>query len=196
MYLASVREDDSLMEKAASMGNARAMAETIRFSLSDDRTFQLACASAGKGDAKGTYCLMQCFWEGVGCATNESLAEELMDQAAALGSADAYYSIVQNRVSLEPAQKVKLLICFFGLFFYNVDILDPGLEAVLRRYATDGSYGEVIFEVGEAFKGHVDIEKGTVFGQKRDLVVLLRVMALYDGLLLPNEWNSTRMCAK
>ena len=54
VYLSYVRDDVSVMEKAAALGDARAMAEC--FSLrSDDEMFRLACASAVKNDALGVW---------------------------------------------------------------------------------------------------------------------------------------------
>ena len=77
------------MERAAAMGNARAMAE-LSYSCSPvERLFQLAWRSTELGDAKGTYCLMQCFRDGIGCKTDDVLAEELMERAVDLGSVSA-----------------------------------------------------------------------------------------------------------
>ena len=181
-HLATIRGDDSLMEKAASMGDARAMAKVFFSSRSDGEKFQLACASAEKGDAFGTYCLMHCFRAEIGCKKNESFAEELLERAADLGSVDVCYDLARNR-EMKPWQRVKLLISFFGMYFSGSGRLYFDLEEVFRRYATDGSCTDVIFEVGEMFKGSIDVERGMVFGRKHrsnDLDILLRAVGMYD----------------
>ena len=184
VYLAKVRGDVLLLEKAASMGDARAMADIVfSSSCSDDRKFQLALASAEKGDADGTYCLMECFRAGTGCEKNEDFAKVFMERAADLGSCYAYDDLIFDP-QMKPAQKVKLSICFFGTDYSRSDDLHSDLDGLFRRYATNGSCGDVIFEVGEMFMGNVDAVEGKVFGRKKDpdlVEILLLAVAMYDG---------------
>ena len=92
-YLAGARRDPLLMGKAAAMGDARAMVEMVSSSsFSDDEKFQLACASAAKGDANGTHSLMQCFELGIGCKKNDSFAGELLERAASLSKVNEHCS--------------------------------------------------------------------------------------------------------
>ena len=186
VYLASLREDHALYEKAAAMGDSWAMAEMSSFSSCPrDKKFQLAWASAAKGDAKGTYRLMECFQMGIGCEQSETIADELTQRAAELGSFSAYRELLVDIVEMDEVQRVKLLASFFGsASSYNTNKLSPCLGIVVERYAADKSYGAVIFEVGEIFKGNVNTAEQEVFGLKqrpKDFHILARAVAMYDG---------------
>ena len=186
-YLAQVKSSVALMEKAAAMGDARAMAECVSSSESSEsfeKVFQLARLSSEKGDASGTYCLMACFRDGLGCERIESMAEELLDLAADLGNSNAFHDLLEVE-GMEPAKRLKLLVIFFDIYFFGLGKVCSALEAVLGSYSTDGSYTNAmaIFEVGEVFKGCIDIEKERLFGKKQELVhleCLLRPVVMYD----------------
>ena len=187
-YLADLRKDGSLMEKAAEMGDARAMANVVLSSFrSEERTFQLARASYEMGDADGTFCLMQCFWFGIGCVQNEDFAYELLDRAADLGSFRAFchilhYRAVEPQRRMEPARRVKLLTSFFEIDSEKLSVFYSDLEEVLQCYETDWSFGSVLFEAGEMLKGNIDAD-GKVLGRIVDpgrLKLLLRAVAIYD----------------
>ena len=112
-HLADTLKDCKLMVKAAEMGDARAMAE-VSFLGSGEKKFQLARASAEKGDAFGTYCLMQCFMDGSGCVKDDEVALELLERAADLGTFWAYRHLVQHDKVHSP-NRMKLLTCFIGI---------------------------------------------------------------------------------
>ena len=180
-YFANVKRDDVLMEKAALMGDARAMAEICFSSCSDERKFQLACTSAENGDAVGTFRLMECFMDGISCKKNKSLAEALLERAADLGSFLAFDDLAWNR-AMEPEQRVKYVVSFANIYC-RVEDIHSDLEAVLLRYAREGSCGDVIFEVGEMLKGYINVEKRQVFGREQDsgfLEMVVRAVAMYD----------------
>ena len=183
VHLADVQSDDVLMEKAAAMGDARAMAELFFSSSCEEKKFELACASARKGDADGTYRLMECFRRGIGCERNDSLAEELLVRAADLGCFGAYFDIVRN-ACLEPAERAKHLIGFFGMYKFGSSRFCADLCAVFLSRAADGSCADaVLFDAGEMLKGNIDVQAGTVFGRNGDsehLEMLLQAVALYD----------------
>ena len=161
--LATLRRDDSLMEKAASMGDARALGKAIHFSHSEDAKFEMARSSAEKGDAVGMYRLAHCVWKGIGCKKDDRF-EELLERAAELGHYHAFCNLADNRC-LDPVQKVKLLFSFFGFFIVASDLLSSSLAEVLRCHAADGSDG-VIFQVGEMLKGNIDAKQRRVLGVK------------------------------
>ena len=93
-HLARVREDLPLMDRAVSMGDIWAMGWVAnRYSVPDERRFQMACASAEQDDATGTFSLSQCFRECIGCERSESLADELLERAADLGCINAYEAL-------------------------------------------------------------------------------------------------------
>ena len=202
VLLARVRLGDGfliLMEKAAAMGNARAMAH-VSFHASDDRRFQLACASAAQDDADGTYRLMECFRDGIGCRRNAAVALELLERAVDLGSDDAYLDLRRSRV-MDHVESVKLLISFFGMHSDASKRHHFDLVAVLQRHFVDGSDGDLIFEVGELFKGNVDSAKGMVFGREvkyRFLKTFNEVVSMYDGWcdLVRESCVSWVLCAK
>ena len=181
-YFALVRKDFLLMEKAAAMGDALALADMSLAACSDDEKFRFACASAEKGDAKGTYRLMKCFAEGTGCQKSAQFAAELLERAADLGCCSSFYDLVEDG-SREPAQRVKVM-SFFGLYSFGTDELVNNLRLVLDCYSRDSSNGRLLFEVGEMLLGKIEAEVGKVFGRKEDascVKVLLRTVAIYDA---------------
>ena len=66
-YLGILQGDDEMVEKAAALGGAWAMAHmSLRsFTLCEEGRFRLAWASAEKGDAEGTYFLAGFFLKGM-----------------------------------------------------------------------------------------------------------------------------------
>ena len=115
-YLADLRGDRALLEKAALLGDACAMV-CLASSLSDldERKFQLAKAAAEKGDADGTYWLACSVRDGVGCKRDQSLAAELLERAAELGSFWAFDSLLKDE-SADAALVVKLTVSFLGVY--------------------------------------------------------------------------------
>ena len=180
LYLASVQSDDALIEKAASMGDARALACVFDRSSSVEKKFQLARASAEKGDALGTYYLMQCFVGGIGCVKDEGIARELLERAADLGSFSVFCELVEN-CEMKPEKRAKLLVSFFGLYAFGSADLYSDLKELLQRHETDEALKQVIFDVGGTLKD--TIEEGKVLGKDVNstcLETFLRVVELYD----------------
>ena len=182
-YLADARYDETSFEKAVSMGDAWAMGLAILlFSVSDERRFCLASASAEQGDARGTYLLAQFVRCGRGCEKDEMLADELLERAAELGCYDAYVTFLNSEKN--PAEKVKLLTIFFGVHSFNISVLESALDAVFLCYASGGSCGDAIFEAGEVLKGNVNVGKGEIFGLERNptrIRVCNQAVTMYDG---------------
>lgn len=145
--------------------------------------FQVALASAVKGDVEGTFFLMQCFLRGIGCKKNERVAKELLKRCADLGSVSAFYLLFKDP-RLEPFEMVRCF-GFFGMFFFGSNALLSALDAVLERHAMDDSFGDaILFEVGEMFKGNLDVEKEKVFREAQlpsVINTLSRVVSMYDG---------------
>ena len=77
-HLAKIREENVLVEKAAALGEARAVGALCSVRSSDESVFQLA-------RAEGTYWLWHCFRNGIGCEKNLDFAEDLFERAVDLG---------------------------------------------------------------------------------------------------------------
>ena len=178
-YLADARGDQVLMEKAAAMGDARALGKICFSSNCYERRFQLARAAAEQGDAEGAVSLSLCFRHGIGCEKSEKLAKELMERAAILGNYVAYVAFVVTCMQKGGEQRLEHLIAFFGMSHVSSfsSELYSDLEAVFQ--ATDGF--RVIYKVGEALKGIIDVE-----GEQKQLSDyncrrLLQAVKMYDG---------------
>lgn len=181
-YLAQLKRDDGLIEKWAAMGDARAMAEVSFLSRFEHQKFQLAYESFEKNDARGTYLLIRCFQHGTECRKNEIFVRELMERGADLGSTLILYDLAQNH-EMEPTQRVRPVISFFGFHIVDLEELFADLETVFRRHVKDGSCGNAVFEVGEMLKGNIDFDEGSVFGQGQDpsrFDRLARAVEMYD----------------
>ena len=184
-YLGDVQENFGLLEKAAALGDSRALILRYPFGPPDEIMFQLACELTAKSDAVGTYWLMECFKKGIGCEKNESLSAELLERAADLGSLSAYVDLV-HQDEMTSAQRLELFVLFFDLHPVGAHRLYSSLFDVLRCHAGDGTCGSLIFAVGKMLKGKVDVEKKEVFGhwhkQQRlsFFQTLLQAVAMYD----------------
>ena len=183
-YLGYFLDDDAWIEKAASMGDVWAMSLIVyRYSASDNRLFKFASAAAEKGDARGTFLLVECYQQGHFCDRNESIADKLLEKAAYLGSYEAYIELVRYRPK-DLDTMLRLLSLYFFLPVHDFARLQSSLDEALRGYANDGLYGGAIFEVGEMLKGNIDAVEGTVFGHKRDpaqIEYFSQVVAMYEG---------------
>ena len=186
-HLAKIREENVLVEKAAALGEARAMGAVCSVLSSDESIFQLARAEAW---------LWHCFRNGTGCEKNLDFVEDLLERAVDLGSFNAYSDLVEN-CGMEPAHRMKLLMNFLGLYSFGWSELHSDFEAVLESHARDGSFGNLIFEAGEMLKGDVAIKEGPKF--------FLKAVAMYDGprekrvlheFYVPYELAATKMSGK
>ena len=181
-HLENIGDDISMMEEASAMGDAWATTGEVFDSFSEEKKFELARASAEKGDAEGTYRLMECFQEGIGCERNEVFAEELLKCALDLGSCFAFSTHARSR-QIGPQRRVELLMSFFGL--YSSGRLEAALEHLLQQHARDGMVNrDLIFEVGEMYKGNLiwrEREKKRFGeGKGQNLRGVLEAVDLYD----------------
>ena len=147
-----------------------------------DQKILLARASAEKGDVLGTFCLHECFEKGIGCAKHESVADELLERAADLGSFSAYCELVENR-SLDLCRRIQLLVSFLGIHAADSKDLHSFLETALDLHIREGSYSDLVFEVGELFTKNTDFSEGMVFGRREWpclIDVLMQIVSLHD----------------
>ena len=157
--------DHDIMKYAADHGDPGAMATMLSLSRSssDEERFQIARATAEKGVGLGTYYLMECFRDGIGCEKDESFAKELLERALDLGYFEAFHYAVANSAT-DAAQRVKLYVTFYDLYPSGLAAFHAALDEVLSRYAMDKSCGDLIFAVGKQFKGEINVADGRVFG--------------------------------
>lgn len=149
--------------------------------MSVDRQFRFGCLAAKGVDATGTYELSRYFLKGVSCEKNESLADELVERAADLGSIVAYCALLDTL--RDPKDKVKLLCNIVVVVPHLLRPFALNLRVLIWQFESDGSCGDVIFEAGEVLEGSIDPEEDEVFGQKHgsDLDLFKRVLAMHEG---------------
>ncbi len=160
----NLRENDfSLVTRAAEMGNAFACASLCGRIWVGRRAeaFRMAQLAASQYERAGFYWLSFFSWHGIGCEKDVILAKETYLIAAELGdifAATDYGSILNES---DPARWIwwgraalaNYYFEFLRSFFLHVDQLVSG-----------SGDATVVFLIGHALKGSIDVEKKEIFG--------------------------------
>ncbi len=157
--------DLSLLRRASGMGNAFACITLRGQVVLGDREedFRLAQFAASQRERDGFYWLGTCFHARIGCEKDLNLAKENFVIAAELGlvvAADDYGTLFDGfhptrwlwwgRAALRG-----LPFSFLGYFSKQVKLFFSG-----------SGNATVVFVIGRALKGNIDMEKKQIFGKK------------------------------
>ncbi len=163
-WLTDYREADlSLLRRASKMGNAFACSTLRREVFRENKVeaFRLARLTANQHERDGFYELGCCFHYGNGCEQDLNLAKENFLIAAELGhfdAAEAYGRLLDNS---DPARWFWLgraaLRCFPGLFLRS-------FPKQVKQFFSSSGNASVVFLIGRALKGNIDVEKKQFFG--------------------------------
>ena len=157
--------DWTMLQCSAKMGNVFACSMLCDFLVreSAEKTFRAAQFAAAQFEREGFYYLGRCLELGVGCKKDFSLAKENYLIAGELGHIDAagYYATLLDtfdfsrwlwfgRIAVRGSP-----FLFLGSFSKRV-----------KEFFSGSGNATVVFVIGRALKGHIDIETNTIFGSE------------------------------
>ena len=163
--MASNRDDDlSLLHRACDAGNAFACAIFCGQVWTEnlEKSLRLGLVSASKFERDGFYVLGECFRFGVGCEINRTLSKENLRVAAELGNVFAVEALTS--VQEDSDETRWLWFCQAALRGFPHSFLDSFSEQVKQFFSGSGN-SAVVFLIGRALKGKIDLEKKEIFGK-------------------------------
>ncbi len=167
-YLTDNRCNDlSMLRLASEMGYAFACSLLSNQLLNEkkEEAFRLAQFAAAKHEVDGFVKLARCFYSGIGCEKDLNLAHQNLLLAAELGLTRA--AIVYGRLldSSDPARW--LWWSRAALRGSPTSFVDFFPKQVELFFSGSGS-SFVLFLIGHALKGNIDMEKKRIFGVDSD----------------------------
>ncbi len=160
-------KDGSLLHRAAEMGNSFACSRLCEelWECEKEELFPLAQLAATQHERDGFAWLGVCFRNGRGCEKDLNLAKENFLIAAELGHVWAAKYSGELLHEFDPdcwnfwsrAALRGLPRAFLGSFSKQVDLFFSGSENAT-----------VVFLIGRALKGNINMEKKQIFGEKYD----------------------------
>ena len=203
--LAVHREDDlTFLRRASEMGNAFAcsmLCEQVRYENKEEG-FRLAQRSAALHERDGFYWLGDYFLEGVGCKKDFNLAKENYLIAAELGDVYAardYGSLLDESDPVHWLWNSRIALRGFPLLFIG------SFSEQVELFFSGSGNATVVFLIGLALKGNIDMQKEKIFGKKIDFDSHIgpanQAVSFYDSQiksarLVVDTWTlvSTRLC--
>ncbi len=172
-YLSDDPEDGlALLRRSAEMGNAFACSRLcFRVLYSNkEEAFRLAQLAANQHERDGFYLLGRCFRDGFGCEKDLNLAKQNLLIAAELGHvwAACYYGALLNES--DPVRWhfwSRAALLGWPLYF-----LRSFSKQVERSFSGSGN-ATVVFLIGRALKGNIDMEKKRIFGSDYNFISLI-----------------------
>ncbi len=155
--------DLTLLSRASEMGNAFACSMLSRevWGGNEEEAFRLARLAASQHERDGFYLLARCFRNGLGCEQDLNLAKQNLLIAAELGGVFAAYDCGEWLDDSDPARWFWLgraaLRCFPGLFLRS-------FPKQVKQFFSSSGNASVVFLIGRALKGNIDVEKKQFFG--------------------------------
>ncbi len=160
------RERIRLLRRAAELGYAPAQAE-LSFCCPQEEELKWAKAAAAQGDRAGLAQLAWCLEKRRGCESDAAKVDALFLEAAELGDVGAMFAA--GLYAFSECQWERYLWwgraaargCSRVLQDFHL-----GAKRQLKWYEAGGGSGRVIFELGAAYRGHVDVRGLVVFGER------------------------------
>ncbi len=186
LYVRSRRSETTLLRRAAELGYAPAQARWSSYCSGAER-LEWAQKAAAQGDRAGVSALATCFWFSVGCEEDKTKARALWREAAELGEVSAQFVHGAEGCTQNDWQRYR----WWGMAAARGENV-AGQEMVgatseqLQWWEEGACDGRVVFELGAAFRGHVDVMAGTCFGFSVDSNDDLKAVQRCIELL--NEW--------
>ncbi len=182
-----VRNDLSLLRRAAEKGNAFACATLYRevWLMNTEEAFRLAQYSAAQHERDGLFYLARCLVDSRGCEKNLALAKENFLIAAELGDVFAASECSYHVDACDPARWVWFSRAAVSGF--PDSFLESFSKPVQEFFSGSGS-ASIVFLIGRALKGNIDVGEEEIFGTTPfslnfDLVVGFanQAIAFYDS---------------
>jgi hypothetical protein len=162
----SEEQNLTLLRRSAELGYALAQARMAKVT-SREEMFRFATLAALQRERDGFRWLGWCFRVGFGCEKNLIKAKENFLTAAELGHVNGMIDCGESVEKLDPlrwfwwgeAAKRRRLSCFVTFFAEQV-----------REFESGSGSAAVVFQIGRALSGNVDVEKRAIFGKESDFV--------------------------
>ncbi len=155
--------DLSVLRRASEMGNAFACSILSRevFGENKEEAFRSAQLAAAQHERDGFRWLGYCFLNGVGCEEDLNLAKDNNLIAAELGHVGAAVEYGRLLYVFDPARWLWLERA--ALRGRPHSFLDSFSEQVKQLFSGSGN-ATIVFLIGRALKGNIDMEKKEIFG--------------------------------
>ena len=163
-WLAEDRWSDlTLLRRASEMGNAFACSRLCNqvLYINKEEAFRLAQLAANQHERDGLFLLGRCFHDGRGCEQDLNLAKENFLIAAELGDVFAAVDYGCLRGESDPARWIWWERA--ALRGWANPFLDFFSKQVKEFFSGSGT-AAVVFLIGRALKGNIDMEKKEMFG--------------------------------
>ncbi len=184
-WLSDDREYDlTLLRRAAEMGNAFACSSLCELVLygSEEEAFRLAQMAAFQHERDGFYWIGRCFRDAFGCEGDFNSAKENILVAAELGhvwAADYYARLLGEFDSARWIWLARVALHGFP-FSFLVSFSKP----VEQLFSCSGN-AKIVFLIGRALKGNINMEKKEMFGAQFDFVSRIdlanQAVSFYDS---------------
>jgi hypothetical protein len=150
------------IRRAADLGDAFAQAD-MAWRTDGEQRFRWAEKSAAQGERDGFFWLGDCYAHGRGCERDAERAKENYLVAAELGHVNAMVLLADLFGRDQPQRSVWL-----GRAAANGRSSEFLFEMFdqIRKLNNGTGIAKVVFVIGRALKGHIDMEKRTAFGYR------------------------------
>ncbi len=159
--------DESLLRRAADMGNAFACSSLCHqvWDENKEEALRLARCASGQNERDGFYYLGYLAFTNIGCEEDLKFGKENYLIAAELGNvfAASFYSSMLEK--LDPARCIwTIRAALQGLPHAFLDSFPKQVE----EFFSGSGNASVVFFIGQALKGNLDVEKKEIFGWARE----------------------------
>ncbi len=167
------REDDlSLLRRAVEMGNAFAcstLSEQV-WEENGEEAFRLAQLGASHHERDGFDWLGRCFRDGIGCEKDLNLAKEFYLIAAELG---CVFGAANYGFLLDGSDPARWLWLGRSAACSLPDLFLDSFAKQVELFFSGSGNASVVFLIGRALKGNIDMEKKEIFGHDSEFDLLL-----------------------
>ncbi len=161
-WLSDDREVDfTLLRRSSEMGNAFACS-TLSWTENKEEAFRLAQFGASQHERDGFYRLGFCFCNGIGCEKDLNVTKENYFMAAELGhvwAADHYADMLDIS---DPARWL-----WWGRTASHdwPDSFLVSFSEQVEQFFSGSGNATILFLIGRALKGNIDVERRLIFGR-------------------------------
>ncbi len=165
-WLTDDREDDlTLLRRSAELGNAFACSTYQLLCENEEEAFRLAQFAVSQHERDGFFPLAHCIRDGVGCEKDLNLAKETFLVAAELGDVNAARKFGSLVDQSNPTRWLWLgRAACRGLSRAFVSSFPKQVE----EFFSGSGNAAVVFLIGRALNGNIDMEKKEIFGDNDD----------------------------
>jgi hypothetical protein len=164
-FAALLDDEPRLLKRSAEMGNALAQAERSSTRM-DEKGFQWAQKSATQQERDGFLYLGYCYEKGAGCEQDFGKAKENLLIAAELGSVDAMDLYAKCLHKNDPQRYIWLGQS--AARGHPDSLFLSEMKQQMEKLNSGTGHAKVVFAIGRALKGHINVKKRSIFGDMRE----------------------------